>query len=196
MDPNSNQNIQPTKPHKKPKKLIIGLLILAAIVVIGGAFALNRDEQEPTQTTNTNTQQQSTEKTATLALEPPQSTTTQDEVVTLSVYIDTGTQSVNAVQANLSYPTDKYDFISIDDTGSAFSISAEAKGGDGVIKIARGQAGGVTGKQLVAKVNLKQKAGSGQGEIKFADGTEAISANEPYANILNTTSGATLTLGE
>ena len=57
---------------------------------------------------------------ATLYLSPASKTVNNGENFAVSVYTNTGGDPVNAVQANLSYPTATLQFISVDSSGSAF----------------------------------------------------------------------------
>ncbi len=200
MDP-SNQNTSP-KPATKSKQkgglpLVVGVVVLLVIAVGIYAFVSNNKESSSTNTSQQSTPQATTaDKTAQLSTDPAEAATQSGEVTTLSIWVDTGGQQVSAVQTNLTYPTDQYEFVDIDNTGSAFEIQAESKGGDGKIVIARGQLGGVNGKQLVAKVNLKAKNVTGSGNIAFTDESQVLTLSDSPQNILNKTSGATLTLGE
>lgn len=90
---------------------------------------------------------------------------------------NSATTNVNAVQANLSYNASLIDFVSIDTTGSAFTTQAQSSGGSGVINIARGVAGGVTGDQLVATINFKTKTTGGTSSVPFTSGTALVSSS-------------------
>lgn len=114
--------------------------------------------------------------------------------VSLEIWMDAKSQPVNAVQANLTYPADKFEFGNIDTTGSAFEIEAESSGGDGQVKIARGHIGSVSGIQLVAKVNLIAKSGKGSSFVNFASGS-AIVRSTDNANVLGSTGGGNYNLG-
>lgn len=200
MGPEDNQKI-PVKPTPKNKKgggapIVIGVIVL--LLVAAGVYAfVSKDKKTETATNQTaTTTETQADKTAELSADPAAAATQNGEVATFSIWVDTGGQQVSAVQANLTYPTDQYEFVSIDNAGSGFEIQAESKGGDGNIAIARGQLGGVTGKQLVAKVNLKAKTTTGTGNLAFTSESQVLTLSDNPQNILNKTSGATLTLGE
>ena len=110
-----------------------------------------------------------------LYLSPASKIVPQGSVFSVSVRVSS-TEPINTVQANLSYPTDKVDFVSINTVGSAFDIQAENSGGGGLIKIGRGLVGVVTGDKLVASINFKAKVNSGSASITFAAGSEADNA--------------------
>lgn len=193
----TNQKITPPAKKKNTLALIVGFVVVL-FVVLGIYIFVSKDNKKTTHdvTNNQTGADVTAQKTAELSTDPQSAVTQNGEVVTFSIWVDTGGQKVSAVQANLSYPADKFDFISIDDTGSAFEIRPESKGGDGKITIARGQIGGVTGKQLVAKVNLKAKTVDGEGSVTFSDQSKVLTLADNPQDILNTTSGAKLTVGE
>ena len=129
MDP-SNQNTSP-KPATKSKQkgglpLVVGVVVLLVIAVGIYAFVSNNKESSSTNTSQQSTPQATTaDKTAQLSTDPAEAATQSGEVKTLSIWVDTGGQQVSAVQTNLTYPTDQYEFVDIDNTGSAFEIQAE-----------------------------------------------------------------------
>lgn len=131
--------------------------------------------------------------TAKLYLKSSSTNVSANSAVVFEIWVDTGGQSVNAVQANLTYPTDKFDFNSIDGTKSAFEVQALSKGGDGSITIARGHVGTLTGAQLISTVNLTAKSSKGAAELKFASGSAVVSATT-HTNILKTSTGLSYTV--
>ena len=129
---------------------------------------------------------------ATMSLSPGSSSIAQGSTLTVSIYENSGDEPVNAVQANLSYPADLLDFVSIS-SSPAFSIGAQNSGGGGGVQIARGALPAVTGNQVVAYVRFKAKTSSGSAAVGFAGGSSVISANS-NSNILAGTSGANYSL--
>jgi hypothetical protein len=125
---------------------------------------------------------------AMLYLNPSSQKVGSGQTLTLEVWMDAKSQPVNAVQANLTYPVDKFDFAGIDTNGSAFEVEAQSSGGSGEVKIARGHVGALTGSQLVARVNLIAKSGKGNGNINFTGGS-AIVRSTDNINVLSSTSG-------
>ena len=128
-----------------------------------------------------------------LSLEPASQKVPVGTVLTLSVWVDSYDQPVNAVQANLSYPADKYDFVNIDASLSAFGIEAQASGGNGSVNIARGQVGSISGHQLLAKINLLAKDNNGSSSVSFSGGSAVVRSTD-NVNILNQTKGGRYTL--
>jgi chitodextrinase len=130
----------------------------------------------------------------TLSLSPSSSNVGLGNNFTVTIHENSGTDPVNAVQANLTYPTSQLQFVSIDSTTSAFSVDAQATGGSGAVTIARGAAGGtsVTGDQIVAVVTFKA-IGLGAGAVSFGAGS-AIVRSTDNISILVTQTGGTYTV--
>jgi len=124
---------------------------------------------------------------ATLYLSPSSGSVANGNTLTLYVYEDSGTEPVNAVQANLSYPASQLQFLSTS-SSSAFSVVAQNTGGSGSVQIGRGALPSVTGNQLVATVQFKALVGSGTAAVSFAGGSQVVSANS-NANIMTVSPG-------
>lgn len=120
----------------------------------------------------------SNDQLASLYVNPSSQKVSQGDTVTLEVWVDAKNQPVNAVQANLTYPTNKFKFKNIDPNGSAFEIEAQATEKKGVIKIGRGHIGEVKGTQLVAKVNLTALSNTGSAAVHFTDGSAVVRATD------------------
>lgn len=102
-----------------------------------------------------------------------------------------GASPVNAVQANISYPVDKFDFVAADFSTSAFGVEAEKKVDTalGTINIGRGTSGGtsVLDDQLVGKLTFRSKAAGGAGAINFTSNTALVSATDNVSLLAATT---------
>ena len=194
MNSNNQTPPQTTKSNKLILPLIIGIVVLFLILGSVYLFLKNGRKQTPTQKQSAQSEQE-TNKTATLSTDPNEQATKNSEVTTYSIWVDSGEQKIATVEAILTYPVDKFDFVNIDDTGSGFGINAESKGGDGKITIAKGQLGGTTGKQLLAKVNLKAKT-IGSGELVITNESKVLTMSNEPQNILSNTSGAVITIEE
>lgn len=102
---------------------------------------------------------------------------------TVTVRENSGTTGINTVGAYLTYPTNLVDFVSIDSTGSAFTIEPTSTGGNGQVSIERGvqPVNGVgvalTGDQLIARVTFRTKLAAGSGDIAFAANSELLTAD-------------------
>src|SRR4051812_48959459 len=68
--------------------------------------------------------------TATLSLTPSSGTYAQGDTVSVDVYEDSGGDTVNAVQANLTFPASQLSYIGITNS-SAFGVDAQSTAGSG-----------------------------------------------------------------
>ncbi len=125
---------------------------------------------------------------ASLYLSPSGATVSQGATFTVFIRVNTGGAKVNAIQANLSYPADKLDFLWVGTGGTAFEITAEGFGGGGVVKIGRGTISAKSGDLLVASVAFKAKLSSGSATVSFAGGSAVVTSGN---NILSGKSGGT-----
>jgi hypothetical protein len=116
-----------------------------------------------------------------LYLQPGSGTYAVGETIGLDVRLKTDGKNVNAVQADLDYPARNLRYVSIEADGSAFSIEAEASGGNGRVSIARGSTTGVVGDVFVAKVWFEVLGVQGNKKnnsitVSFADTSMAVSS--------------------
>lgn len=94
----------------------------------------------------------------------------------VQVRLNAGGDAVNGVSAFLSYPADKLDVAWVS-SGSAFAIEAEKTYGGGIIKISRGNIGGVTGNVNVATIGFRGKS-AGSATVAFIGGSQAPRASD------------------
>jgi hypothetical protein len=109
-----------------------------------------------------------------LTLSPASSSVAPGSTLSVQVWADTSTQQVNAVQANLTYPIDKLNFVSIDSANSAFGVAAEGTGGNGTVNIARGSTTPLSGKLLIATVNFTPLAHKGKSSAIVSFTTDSV----------------------
>jgi hypothetical protein len=181
------------KTAKNAKKLPL-IILLAALLVVGAAVLLNSNSNSNKDESSKTTSPSSTVTgvgNAKMYVTPSAKDVSTGSPVTLEVWVDSGSDPVNAVQANLSYPADKFDFQSIDTKGSAFEIQAVSTGGDGKVSIARGHIGELKGSNLVAKVTLVAKGDKGDAALSFAEGSALVRSTD-HINILKDKSGGTV----
>ena len=132
--------------------------------------------------------------TASMSLSPATLSVNHGDSFTIEIRENSGTEPVNAVQANLTYDDSKLDFVSIDGSESAFPFPFEEIGGGGSVKIARIITGGsVIGNQLVAKVTFTASMNPGITAVTFASGTALVRSTDNN-DILGSTSGGTYTI--
>lgn len=91
--------------------------------------------------------------------------------LTITIRESSGSTRVNAIQANLTYPTARLTFQSISTSSSPFTTTIESTGGSGNVRIGVGLLGdAVTGDQIVATVTFTVAA-TGNSAIAFAAGS-------------------------
>jgi Cohesin domain len=129
---------------------------------------------------------------ASFALSPASGSYKVGDNVTVKITENSGTEAVNAVEADLVYDKAVLQFVSIDAGASAFAIAAPTTAGGGVVNIPRGSMTALTGTQTVASVTFKV-IGTGTTAIRFA-GTSGIIKESGTVDIWNrSTAGATFT---
>jgi hypothetical protein len=131
--------------------------------------------------------------TPNLSLLPRSQTVQNGSNLSIEVWADSGSQEVNAVQANLIYPADKLNFLNINSTNSGFEIAAENTGANGLIKIARGTTAPKVGKQLVAIVSFSTLSTRGKASVNFTTGS-ALSSYSTHTDVLLATYGGSYSL--
>lgn len=129
---------------------------------------------------------------AKLYLAPASASVVKGSNVTYTIKLDTGGSTVNAVQANLSYPTANFSAVTIDTSTSAFSIEASNTASGGSIVLARGALTAVSGIVDVAKITLTTSA-AGSPAVSWATGSAVVDSTD-NSNILGTSTGATTTI--
>lgn len=194
MNPDTQNSPQQQTDKKSFLWVVIVLVALTVCGIVTAAILLGDSDTAETQATTSNAQT-AAENPASLSAEPDNATVAQENIVNVSIYVDSGDEEVNAVQANIAYPTDKLSFVSIQTEDSAFSIEAENTNENGVIKLARGEIEPVTGKQLVAVVQLRADSSSGSADLTFAEGSAVISATT-NEDLLSNSPGVQLTIEE
>jgi hypothetical protein len=148
------------------------LLVFAAVMGVAGYFIFFSKAAPPPPT---------------IYLEPASSTIAPNGTFTVQVRANSGTTSVNAVQANFSYPTALLSCTGstaspgdISLTGTAFTVTAQTDCGGGQVRIGLGApagGGGITGDQLVAIVTFHASTSGGTAAMAFTTGTALVSSS-------------------
>jgi chitodextrinase len=177
----SNQNKDQTLVRGKKPFAKLQLLMIAGVVAVSGAYMATRIFAA----------------SGSITILPATATVNIGDTVTVSVRENSSTDTVNAVQANISYDPTRFQYVSVDETGSAFGLVALTQNGAGLLQIARGVSGGsapVTGDQLVTKVTFKALAG-GASPLGIATGSALVRSTD-NVDILVAKNGATFTLSD
>ncbi len=118
---------------------------------------------------------------ASISLTANKSTVPAGGSVIIAIYMNGGGTGINAVQADLSYPASKLQYVGFSANGSAFEIGAASGGGDGSATIARGSVSAVSGSGLVGTVTFKALAGSGSANIALAGSSSLVTDGNAVA---------------
>ena len=133
--------------------------------------------------------------TATYSLSPSSGSYANGSSLTVTVHENSGTDAINAVEADLTYDQTKLQFVSADTSTGAFDNGLNPTGGSGSVKFSRAKNNTtLTGDQIVGTVTFTAIAGSGTTNISFA-GTSEIIRQSDSTNIWDgTTTGGSYTL--
>jgi len=115
----------------------------------------------------------------TIYLTPASQTLGPSSNFSVQIRENSGTSTVNAVQANLSYNTTLLTLTSISLTGTAFGVTAQNTGANGVVNLGLGVSGGspaLTGDQLVATLNFTTTTTGGTASVPFTTGSALVSS--------------------
>ena len=135
--------------------------------------------------------------TGLLKFVPSTTTVGVGSTVKVAVWENSGTDAINAVEADVRFDPTKLEYISFDDTGSAFGIAAATTTGSGSINIARGRSGGlsaVTGEQLVTTLTFKALT-PGSAQLSFATSSALVRSSDNI-NVLVSTTPTILSLAD
>jgi hypothetical protein len=132
-------------------------------------------------------------------LSPASQSVASGSTLSLTLYEDSGSTSVNALQANLTYSSN-LQFVSADYGSSAFSVQAASSGKNGSLTIARGATASVSGARTVGVVTFKAIAG-GTATVKFGcinggscTNGDALVASANSSNVLTTQTNGSYTI--
>lgn len=112
---------------------------------------------------------------ASISLEGNKSIITNGGLLVVAVYMNGGGTPIQAVQADLSFPANKLQYIGFSSTGSAFEVGANISRSNGFVSIPRGTTSPVTGSALVGTVTFKALVGSGNATISVAASSTLVS---------------------
>ena len=134
--------------------------------------------------------------TNTLTLSPASGTVALGGNFTVTIVENSGTEPVNAIEADLTFNSSQLQYVGEDTatSSSAFDVQVPARTGTGSVAIARGATTAKTGQQNVAVLTFKALT-LGSSTISFA-GTSAIVNTADHVDILGgvgNTTGATYT---
>jgi len=132
----------------------------------------------------------------TLYLSPATQSVNQNNNFDVQIREDSQTQTINAVQSNITYDANKLDCVSSTPNSAVFNMTVENTCANGSVRVVVGKTPPpVTGDQLVATVTFKAKTSPGSTTVSFAAGS-AIVRSPDSVNILADKIGGTYTILE
>lgn len=118
----------------------------------------------------------------TLSLSPQNGAYNVGQSLTITIYENSGTTAVNAVQADFTYPQNELSFSSANFNSSAFEIAAPSTESAGSVSINRGTTNNnLTGNQIVGSLTFSVTA-AGNASLNFENSSAVVST----ANNTNT----------
>jgi hypothetical protein len=108
---------------------------------------------------------------AAITLSPASGYAAPNTTFDVQVYENSGSSMTNAIEADLDFPAGTFEYVGVNDTGSAFPLAASTTHTSNSVSISRGVTGGsapVSGNQLVTTVTFKMLTGSGAITINAA----------------------------
>lgn len=131
---------------------------------------------------------------ATLYLAPATRQVTPSQIFSIELRVNIVDSNANAVDAKLTYPTDKIEVTGIT-SSAAFPGQFGDSYGSGSISITHFTYSSVSGDQLVATIDLKSKNVLGQAEINIDKSSSTVTADDGKGtNILSAVNGAVYTI--
>lgn len=113
---------------------------------------------------------------ANMYMTPASRSVSKSAIILINVRVNGGGAGVNAVQANVAYPTDKLEYLNSYYSGTGFEVQAESSWGGGVVRMARGTLNPINGDALVGTISFRVLASSGSATLSFAGGS-TVAAN-------------------
>lgn len=129
---------------------------------------------------------------ASFILSPSSGSYNRNSNITVTININTGSDTANVANLYINYDASKLQFVSINNSGTAFDTQVDNVGGSGTVHISRFQIGSpVSGTKRYSQVTFKALAGSGSSSLTLGTNSEILSATDA-SNIWNeSTTGAT-----
>jgi hypothetical protein len=113
---------------------------------------------------------------ASLYLAPATGSPSVGDEVDVQIRVNTGSQTTNAVQANLTYPSSQLSVLGFDNSATSFPITAQQQASNGLIQVARGTTTPVSGDTNLTTVRF-QVIGTGTAQVCPTDQSQIVSSS-------------------
>lgn len=133
---------------------------------------------------------------ATLAFSPSTYAASLNQEFDIRVIVDTNGESINAITANFSYPSDLLEVVEIDLSNSVLPMELEKDSNDSTVLITVGNSGGASGYSGTGEVGTVtfRPTTSGTATLSFTENSLITSA-DTSSDVLGTTGEATISVG-
>jgi hypothetical protein len=164
------------KPGRVSPVVLVIVLVAAALVAVLAYNAFKPSSRGPNSSTSVNTTDMPIAGASGLYLSPKSGSYSSGANFTIQIRENSSQTLVNAVQANLAYPTDLLKVVKVDASSSKFKVEAQNQSGGGQITLARGSTSPILGDQLVAQVTF-QGIATGAARVTFVSGSALVNAS-------------------
>lgn len=131
---------------------------------------------------------------ASMSASPGSGTYNPGATITVSVRVNSGGQSINAVQSDFTYSSSRLQYVSGSAVGANGWTSYVATVGSGSGSVVVGRTSGATTNGTVISMKFKTLSSAGTGSISFSGSSEVNKADGSGENILGTRTGASYSI--
>ena len=185
----NNEAINYSSQSKKKRNIIAIAVILVSLLTISIITVVILQQRQGLNPNSTIIPQNNSD----LFFDPSSKTLSKEGNFTVQVRVNAKGQLVNAIQANITYPSTLLDVISVK-SESEFEIGAQKTIEEGKIILAYGTTTPKSGDHLVATITFKAKS-PGTAEVSFIDGS-FVASSVTNTNILGNKISAIFTIQE
>ncbi len=131
----------------------------------------------------------------TLYVSPNTANVTSGSTISVTIREDSGSASVNSVQASLKYNANNLEYVGLVEGGAFPVIAATSTGTPGVVRVGRANSDTtVTGDQAVATINFKVLSSSGTTSLGFDQAYSFLVSSTDNKDILQNVGSASYTM--
>jgi len=172
------------RPKRRNRKLFdanrFGPLIFLLIFTAGGAAFVHQSNAAPATSP--------TVGEAEMYITPAAQQLKAQSQLVATIWANSYSKPVNAVQAVVTYPADKLRYVESDASSSQFTIQVAADSTPGKLVLSRSSAQPLTGNQLVAGVVFEPISSAGSADVRV-DSSSQLMGSDDNQNILGRLSG-------
>lgn len=163
--------------------LVVGLMVVSAISYLGAQQGRESHAGTPA-------------ARAELSMQADAASVSAGETINVTLYADSGTARVNAVQTSLTYNPAELQYVGMTERDSFQTVAATSVTTPGVIRLARGTLAGhsVSGMHEIATLTFKALAGAGATSVEFDRELSYVVRSTDNKNLLSSVTGVSVLL--